>query len=230
MLPFAAFRRIYKISAGVLLSYALIAGLLTTLPDMGGNMAQTSRNVFYHVPQWFCLYLMMGISFFYSIKVLRSNRKEDDLIAFVSARLGLFFGLLGLSTGILWSRVTWRETIASNDISAWWGWDPKQTLLVIALMIYLAYFILRGTVEEVSLKHKISAVYNIFACACLIPLTYIMPRILGGLHPGGESNPLDNISMSNDFRLIFYPSVLGFICLALWLLELNIRFSRILNK
>lgn len=221
----------YKFLAIILLAYALIVGLLRDLPDMGGNMAQTSRNVFYHVPMWFTLYLLMGISVVYSIKYLLKGNDYHDTVATESARTGMLFGLLGLSTGIIWSRVTWRELIPSDSFAAWWSWDPKQTMVVVALMIYIAYFILRAGIEESSSRARIGAVYNIFAAASLVPLTLILPRMLGGLHPGGdEGNPLENIRLSNEFRIVFYPSVLGFMLLAVWILELRVRYTSYNNR
>jgi len=227
----SAIKKYYKILALLLLAYALIMGLSRTLPDMGGNMAQTSRNVFYHVPMWFCLYLMMGISVYNSIMYLKWGNEKSEIIAVEAAKTGILFGFLGLFTGIIWSRVTWRELISSSDFAAWWSWDPKLTMVLIAIMIYIAYFILRNGIDEPAQKARISAVYNIFAAASLIPLTYILPRLLGGLHPGGdEGNPLQNISLSNEFRTVFYPSALGFILLAIWILELRVRYLLLLFR
>lgn len=224
-------RKGYKILAILLIAYALIVGLLRTLPDMGGNMAQTSRNVFYHVPMWFTLYMLMTVSVVYSILYLLKGKDKYDLVASEAARTGMLFGLLGLSTGIIWSRVTWRELIASDKFAAWWSWDPKQTMVVVALMIYAAYFILRSGMDEPRQRARISSVYNIFAAASLVPLTLILPRMLGGLHPGGdEGNPLANIQLSMEFRMVFYPSVLGFMLLAVWILELRVRFRMLYQR
>ena len=41
-------------------------------------------------------------------------------------------------------------------------------------------------------RAKIAAVYNVFACAMLIPTLWIIPRMVESLHPGGqgvEGNP-----------------------------------------
>jgi heme exporter protein C len=215
----------YKFMALALLAYAFVVGLGRDLPDMGGNMAQTSRNVFYHVPMWFCLYSMMAISVVASVMFLRKANPYYDILAAESAKNGMMFGLFGLTTGIVWSRVTWRELIPSDDFAAWWSWDPKLTMVIIAIMIYLAYFILRSGIDDTTQKARISAVYNIFAAATLVPLTYLIPMLLGGLHPGGDAgNPLENVSLSNEFRAVFYPAALGFILLSVWILELRVRY------
>lgn len=218
----------YKFAALGLLTYALTVGLTLTLPRVG-DLGQTSRNLFYHVPMWFTMYLLMAISVVYSLLYIRSNRLDHDLVAVESARIGVFFGLLGLATGIVWSRVTWGSLMPATNPAAWWSWDPKQTGALVAVLVYLAYFVLRGSIEEDSKRARLSAVYNIFAAASLIPLTLIIPRILGGLHPGGdEGSPVFNTEdISNHYRVIFYPAILGFWGLGLWLVELRVRLQRL---
>ncbi|MCS7074741.1 MAG: cytochrome c biogenesis protein CcsA [Bacteroidia bacterium] len=218
-----------RIGAIVLLTYALIGGLLFPVPDIGGNIQQTSRNLFYHVPMWFTMYLMMGFSVTFSLLYLKKQQEKLDIYASESAWVGVLFGLLGLTTGSVWSRVTWGELLPDTDFAAWWAWDPKQTLALTAVLIYLAYFVLRNAIEEPRNQARISAVYNIFAAASLVPLTLIIPRIVGGLHPGGsEGSPVFNQKdISNDFRLVFYPAILGFMCLALWIFDIRVRTRNI---
>lgn len=217
--------------AVTLVSYAILAGLLLKVPKLG-TLSQSARNLYYHVPMWFSMYTMMAISVFYSIQYLRNFAIENDIIASSAAWIGTLFGVLGLLTGSVWSRVTWGEALPDSDFSAWWAWDPKQTLALIAVFSYFAYFILRGAFDYPEQKAKLSAIYNIFAAASLIPLTLIIPRMLGGLHPGGsEGSPVFNQKdISNDFRIVFYPAIIGFICLGLWLLNLRVRIYKLLTK
>ncbi len=224
--------KIIIVLAVILVSYSIIAGLILKVPKLG-TLAQSSRNLYYHVPMWFTMYTMMAISVFYSIQYLRNFAIQNDLIASSAAWIGTMFGVLGLITGSVWSRVTWGEALPDNDFSAWWVWDPKQTLALIAVFSYFAYFILRSSFDYPEQKAKLSAIYNIFAAASLIPLTLIIPRMLGGLHPGGsEGSPVFNQKdISNDFRIVFYPAIIGFISLGLWLLNLRIRIYKLyINK
>jgi heme exporter protein C len=225
-------RALYKWLALIVLTYVVVAGLTFTLPDIGGNIRQSSRNLFFHVPMWFTMYLMMALSLYWAVRCLRSgNAGEDyDLKSSEAARMGIIFGVLGLLTGSVWSRMTWSELLADGDPAAWWPWfDPKPTAAAVAVLVYLAYFVLRGSVDERSQRMRLAAVYNIFAAASLVPLTLIVPRMLGGLHPGGdEGSPAFNTKdISNHYRLIFYPAVIGFMLLALWILELRVRLARI---
>lgn len=217
---------LYKGLAVALLTYAILAGLLMVLPRVG-TLGQTSRNLFYHVPMWFTMYLMMFISAGSSIAQLKKNSLKYDAWARETAAVGVLFGVLGLITGSIWSRVTWGALYPATDPNAWWSWDPKQTFALAAVLVYLAYFLLRGAIEDERKRARIAAVYNVFAGAALVPLTLIIPRAIGGLHPGSEdAGPLfDSKNMSDDYRIVFYPAILGFMLLACWMAELRVRFA-----
>jgi heme exporter protein C len=211
----------------LLVLYVVVAGLTRTLPQVS-TLGQTSRNLFFHVPMWFSMYLMMLLSLVWSIRYLLRDDADLDLKAREAARMGVFFGLLGLTTGMVWSRVTWGELLPASDPYAWWAWDPKQTMALAAVLIYLAYFILRSSVEEPRKRARLSAVYNVFAAAALFPLTYIIPRTVPSLHPGGaDGNPINFRDSGIEYRLVFYPAVIAFMLLGLWVLELRVRKGRI---
>lgn len=221
----------YKTLAILILTYVILFGLLKTLPQVG-DLAQTARNLFFHVPMWFTMYLMMFISVIHSLRYLKRMRPLDDIQAEEAAGVGVFFGLLGLFTGMVWSRVTWGALMQDTNPAAWWSWDPKQTGALVAILIYGAYFILRGSIEEPDKKARLAAVYNIFAAASLIPLTLIIPRFTQSLHPGGtEGSPVFNTKdVSNEYRLVFYPAIIGFMLLAIWVYELRVRLRKLESK
>ncbi len=66
------------------------------------------------------------------------------------------FGILGLVTGIWWSKFTWY---VGTDV--WWNFDPRQTMAALQLLIYGAYFVLRSAVDEPERRSRIAAVYNL---------------------------------------------------------------------
>jgi len=227
MLESPRLRWLFKGVTLLLVLYVVIAGLTRTLPQVS-TLGQTSRNLFFHVPMWFSMYLMMLLSLVWSIRYLLRDDADLDLKAREAARMGVFFGLLGLTTGMVWSRVTWGELLPASDPYAWWAWDPKQTMALAAVLIYLAYFILRSSVEEPRKRARLSAVYNVFAAAALFPLTYIIPRTVPSLHPGGaDGNPINFRDSGIEYRFVFYPAVIAFMLLGLWVLELRVRQGRI---
>jgi heme exporter protein C len=231
----------YKILGLALVIYGVTYGMLITLPAQP-LLQQSSRNIFYHVPLWFTVIVMMGISVYQSIRVLRltdpsSGLTESPLLADAraeeAARTGSLFIILGLLTGIIWSRVTWGENLPATDLSAWWVWDPIQVCALIALLIYMAYFLLRNSFSEPAQRAKVAAVYNIFAFATLIPLFFILPKIMSGLHPtsadsdAGGGSFIFSGGIDNRFRMILYPLMIGYILIAVWVYELRSRFRKL---
>src|SRR5690606_14644215 len=103
--------------------------------------------------------------------------------------------------------------------------DPKQNGSAIALLVYLAYFVLRGSIDNQEQKARLSAVYNIFAFAAIIPLIFIIPRLQDSLHPGSGGNPGFNAyDLDDRMRPIFYLAVIGWFLIGLWIANLRIRF------
>ena len=219
-------RVIYKASAVVLLLYGLIHGLTMVIPRIP-ILDQTWRNLFYHVPMWYAMLVMVFTSAGYSISYLNTQDQKKDSQAGAVAAVGIMFGVAGLVTGSVWSRVTWYATLHSTDPGAWWGWDPKPTFALIAVLMYAAYFLLRGSIDEPVQKARISAVFNIFAAALILPLYYILPKVLGGLHPGsGEEGMLATLaSLNAGTRIVLYPTAIGFILLGFWITELITRLE-----
>jgi heme exporter protein C len=52
----------------------------------------------------------------------------------------------------------------------------------------------------------------------MIPLIFILPRMVDSLHPGNGGNPaFSNYDLDSRMRLVFYPAVLGWILMGFWL-------------
>jgi heme exporter protein C len=183
---------------------------------------ESIRNTYFHVPMWFVLMFLFIASVVYSIRFLMDPKPDFDRRAAAYAEAGLLFGGLGLVTGMLWAHYAW---------GAAWSNDIKQLMTAVALLIYLAYFILRASFDEPEKGARLAAVYNIFAFASLIPLLYIVPRMFASLHPGATGNPaFGSEDLDNTMRMVFYPAILGFTGLGFWIADLRIRYQRLADK
>jgi heme exporter protein C len=183
---------------------------------------ESIRNTYYHVPMWFALMAMFSISVFYSVRFLKTQDPDMDRKAIAFTEAGLLFGIMGLVTGMLWAHYTWGKA---------WSNDIKQLMTAVALLIYLAYFILRASFDEPEKGARLAAAYNVFAFATLIPLLYIVPRMFASLHPGSTGNPaFGSQDLDNTMRLVFYPSIIGFSLLGIWIAELRTRYLRLRDK
>lgn len=214
----------WKILAVLLLFYTFTAGFLIQVPIIG-NLYQTIRNLFFHVPMWFGQMILLLVSMIFSIRYLRSGNLADDIKAREYARTGIIFGLLGLVTGAIWANFTWGEP---------WSNDPKQIAVAIALLIYLAYFVLRNSMPDMDKRARVSSVYNIFAYFIYVPLIMVLPRLVQSLHPGGqgvEGNPaMNGQDLDPTMRMVFWPAVIGWTLLGVWMTTLLIRISKIKEK
>ena len=217
----------WKILSVVLLIYTCTAGLLWNVPRLPA-LQETIRNLYFHVCMWFCMMILFTVSVIYAIKYLRSNNLKHDIYSRQFATIGIVFGVLGYASGAIWMSYTWADpnNPAFQSFSAV-AREPKLIGAAIALLIYFAYLVLRDSIEDMDKKARVSAVYNIFAFALLFPTIWIIPRILPSLHPGGENgNPaLNTNDIDNSMRIVFYPAIIGWTLLGVWIATLKIRLN-----
>jgi heme exporter protein C len=210
-----------KIVAVVLLFYVHIGGMLIDVPRLN-ILNETIRALYFHVPMWFGMVLLFLLSVYYSVRYLRNPSQQSDYLAVEYANAGLLFGILGMVTGMLWANYAWG--------SPWHG-DPKQNGAAIALLVYLAYFVLRGSVENEEQRGRLSAVYNIFAFAAMVPLIFIIPRMTSSMHPGSGGNPGFNMyDLDSRMRLIFYPAVVAWFLIGLWIVSIRVKVRTLEEK
>jgi heme exporter protein C len=206
----------WKILSVLLLIYTVIGGFLLEVPNLN-IIEQSIRNLYFHVAMWMAMMVFFIISVVYSIRYLRSNSLTDDLYALEFGKTGMLFGALGLVTGMIWATYTW---------GAPWSNDPKQLGAAIALLIYAAYFVLRNSMNDIDKRARVGAVYNIFAFAMLFPTIWVLPRLVDSLHPGGQGNPAMNTKdVDSRMRMVFYPAIIGWSLLGVWITTLKIRYN-----
>lgn len=210
----------WKFLAAGLLLYTVIFGLIGEVPRQP-ILNETIRNVYFHVPMWFGMMALMISSLTYSIKYLRQGQIQDDVYAVEYANVAIVFGVLGFITGSLWGNYTWGDPLPK---------DPKIIAVEVGLLIYSAYFVLRGSFEDEQKKARLSAVYNIFAFASFMPLVWILPRLTDSLHPGNGGNPaFGKYDMDSNMRMVFYPAILAWILVGVWIASLRIRIKLLNN-
>lgn len=210
----------WKYLALGLLTYVAVAGLVLPVPRLA-ILNETIRNLYFHVPMWFGMTIILGFSVGYSVRFLLSGNARFDVWAHESAKTGAVFGALGLLTGSLWARYTW---------GTWWTNDVRLNGAAIAMLIYGAYFVLRSSLPEPAQRARISAIYNVFAFAAAVPLLFVLPRLTASLHPGAGGNPgFGKYDLDNTMRLVFYPAVIGWTLVGAWLTQLGARTTFLTN-
>jgi len=211
----------WKILCVLLLMYTITAGFLTEVPRLP-ILNETIRNQYFHVCMWFAMMILFTVSLIFSIRHLSSNKIEHDIVASEAGNTGILFGILGLVTGSIWAKYTW---------GAWWTNDVKLNGAAITMLTYFAYLVLRNAIPDEQKRGKVAAVYNIFAYVMMLVFILIYPRMSDSLHPGNGGNPgFSKYDLDNIMRLVFYPAVIGWTLLGVWIMTIRIRIQYIKMK
>lgn len=196
-------------------------------PNKVGMLAETTKNIYFHVPMAITAVVAFFTSVWFSVKYLKTRDLESDMKAEAASGLGFLFNTLAMITGAIWAKVTW---------GAFWHWDPRQTTIFLVFLMYSAYFALRSAVDSAEKRATLSSVYSIFSFPALIFLYFVLPRLVPGLHPGspegGEAgiNPAVSSTTDPTIRAVLYCSMLGFTMLFFWLHSLRVRQMKLAEK
>lgn len=209
---------VFKIGLGIWMAAVIVAAFMYLAPAEGFT-GQSARIVVFHVPMAMLSVVAYITSTVYAVIYLVRGREQSDIKSAISAGLGFLFTALATLTGMVFAQVQW---------GAAWNNDPRETSILMLLFVYAAYFALRGAIPAGRPRGKISAVYNIMACIVMPYLVFVLPRMLGGLHP---SDTLANRqSLSMDYKLVMGCSMVCFLMLYVWLFRLHVRISEIIRS
>jgi heme exporter protein C len=186
-------------------------------------LEESIRNLLFHVPQWFSMIILLLVAAIYSAMYLHNGKLEHDAVASGFTTIAVLSGVLGTLTGSAWARATWN---------AWWTSDPKLNGVAVGLAMYIAYLILRASLDDRHNRARLAAVYNLFVFPVFIALIVIMPRLSAvSLHPGsGDTVNFRQYDMDNTLRMFFYPAVIGWTLLYVWMATLSIRINKLSLK
>lgn len=208
----------WKLLGVLLVLYSIVAGFLIDVPDLP-IIRQSIRNLFFHVVMWFSMMVMFGTSLVRSLRYLSTFDMKHDNYAIQSVNVGLFFGVMGIITGMEWANFTWGTP---------WTNDPQLNGAAITILAYFAYLVLRGSIDEENKRARISAVYNVFAFVMLIVFIGILPRLAqGSLHPGKGGSPMTVNNLDITMRMVFYPAIAGWIIIGYWITGIRVKMARI---
>jgi heme exporter protein C len=198
----------------------IIASFL--LPPPQSQLGEVSRVFFFHVPVAWVAVLAFLTAFVHSILYLRRKDLIHDIKACAAARLGLLFAVLATVSGSIFAKSTW---------GSFWNWDPRETSILILLLIYGAYFALRSAVEPEERKAALSGVYAILAFLTVPFLVFVVPRVYQSLHPTDSVIGINlQIQMPPAVLATFFASLLGFTLLFVWIFKLESKIIRMSNE
>jgi heme exporter protein C len=173
---------ILAVLTGALLSYALYEALIVVPTEQ--TMGDVQRIFYYHVPSAWTAFILFFINFFASISYLIWRTNKADIVALVTAEVGVVFCTVVLVTGPIWARPVW---------GIWWTWDLRLTLTLVLWLIYVSYMVLRrfSSSGQTPLLAAVLAVFG----ALDVPLVYFSIWFFRTQHPqpviggGGSIDP-----------------------------------------
>jgi heme exporter protein C len=134
-----------------------------------------AQKIFYvHVPSAFVgLYLGFGLVGVAGVLYLWLRDERLDRVSVSSVEVGVVYTTVVLVTGPLWGKPIW---------GTYWTWDARLTLTLLLWFVYVGYLILRGAIEDPSLRARYSAVLGILG-ALLVPFIHLSVYLFRTLHP-----------------------------------------------
>jgi heme exporter protein C len=203
-----------KFGLGILMSLAIIIGFLYPPPLPGQDWAEASRIFYYHVPMALVSFLAFAHSMALSVQYLRKRTAISDHRAALAAELGLVFCFMAMVTGSIFAKVAW---------GTFWNWDPRETSILVLLVIYGAYFALRNAVPHAERRAAFSAVYSIMAFVTVPFFGFIVPRIYESLHPENTLVSEGQINLGGYVAVVFLMSLVSFASIYSWLFSIANR-------
>jgi heme exporter protein C len=192
---------ILAIVTALLLSFALYEALIAAPTER--TMGDVQRIFYYHVPSAWTAFLLFLINLVASVTYLIRRNAKADILALVTAEVGVVFCTVVLVTGPIWARPVW---------GIWWTWDLRLTLTLVLWLIYVSYLMLRRFSTS-SQTPVLAAVLAIFG-ALDVPLVYFSIWFFRTQHP----SPVIGGGGSLDPRMaqVLLINWAAFLCLA-WL-------------
>jgi heme exporter protein C len=173
---------IFAVLTAALLSYALYEALVAAPTEQ--TMGDVQRIFYYHVPSAWTAFILFFVNFFASIAYLVRRATKADIVALVTAEVGVVFCSVVLVTGPIWARPVW---------GIWWTWDLRLTLTLVLWLIYVSYLVLRRFSNS-GQTPLLAAVLAVFG-ALDVPLVYFSIWFFRTQHPqpviggGGSIDP-----------------------------------------
>jgi heme exporter protein C len=166
-------KRVFPILAvltAALLGYALYQALVAAPTEQ--TMGDVQRIFYYHVPSAWTAFILFFVNFFASIGYLIWRNTKADILALVTAEVGVVFCTVVLVTGPIWARPVW---------GIWWTWDLRLTLTLVLWLIYVSYLVLRRFSNS-GQTPLLAAVLAVFG-ALDVPLVYFSIWFFRTQHP-----------------------------------------------
>lgn len=163
-------------------------------------LGESSRILYFHVPVAWISVVAFIVAGYHSIMILSTEkgRSEREYKSYNAAYAGIVFTILTVITGSIWAKISW---------GSYWNWDPRETSIVILMLIYISYFSLYSALKDNTNRTMISSVYLLIAMITMPFFVFIIPRIYPSLHPDTIINADKQIHLEASMKLTLFISI-----------------------
>jgi heme exporter protein C len=166
--------------------------------DKGLILGHIQKIFYYHVSSAWLMMLSLFLALIFSIYYLKNKNIKYDLMASVSVKLGLLFGVIALFMGSIWAKPAW---------GVFWTWDPRLTTMAITILFYLGYITFRNMLnDDIETRAKISSFLAIIGFLN-VPLTFLSIRIWRSIHPIVIEGSSEKFKMSPEISFVLIFSI-----------------------
>lgn len=196
----------------------LISGLWLAPPDY--QQGDAYRILYIHAPAAVCslgIYVLMALA---SMIYLVWKIKMADIVAKVSAPIGISFTLLTLISGAIWGRPTW---------GTYWIWDARLTSELILFFLYVGIIALRSAIPEYFLAARASGVLTLIG-VINIPIIHYSVYWWNTLHQGATLLKFSRPSIVPSMLHPLLAMLAAFFFYYVWLMLIKIRSEILIQQ
>ncbi|MDH3462218.1 MAG: cytochrome c biogenesis protein [Acidimicrobiia bacterium] len=176
-----------------------------------------TRMINIHVPTLWLAFLAFGVTALGSVLYLILKKERWDRLAASSAEIGVLFAVVGVFTGMVWGQAVWGQ--------AWdWG-DARLATTAVMVFVYVAYLVLRQSIEDPQKRAKRSAILGTVA-VIQVPLVYFSVYLVRTLHQTPSIRP-DGATMPTELLVSMLVNVAAFTLLYVALMAARMHVARV---
>lgn len=190
----------------LIIGYVALLVLYSKAPGaIGFPVPDLAKIIFFHVPPAMLCTLFFLWAAIMGIRYVSSRQPAFDMATQASVEVGTLLCALATVTGMLFAKAQWGK---------YWEWDPRQTSILIQLLIYLAYFALRSAFTDPDRAARVTAVYAAFAFITVPFLIWVLPRVVAFTKHEGANQAVIGGQLDSTYRTIFWIATAYVLALA----------------
>ncbi|HMN14251.1 MAG TPA: cytochrome c biogenesis protein CcsA [Bellilinea sp.] len=200
------------------------AALMLFYAPMERVMGWVQKVFYFHVASAWLGMLSFIVAAVFGVLYLLKKDMKWDRIELSAIEIGIVFAVITIVSGSIWARPIWNT---------WWTWDPRLTTATIMLLVYVAYMMLRGSLDDPEKRARFGAVYAILGCLS-VPLTFFSIRLFRTIHPvvigSNSAGSMGAFDMSPKMSQTFIFALITFTVFFITLLWHRVRVANLNDK